>query len=125
MLLSDFLKAVESWALEREDIDAVALIGSQARGTARPESDVDLVVLTKDPDVYLRDTAWIARFGRVERFQIEPYGDLTSVRVWYANAHEVEYGLAMTEWTQSDGRRALMAMGFQIILDRRGVLPRC
>ena len=39
------------------DICGLALVGSWARGTARADSDVDLVVLTSHPDRYLADAA--------------------------------------------------------------------
>jgi len=34
----------------------------------------------------------------VEKYQIEDYGKLTSVRVWYQNGMEVEYGFATPDW---------------------------
>jgi predicted nucleotidyltransferase len=67
-----FLAQVTAWAAAQRDIVAVALVGSHARGTARPGSDVDLVILTATPERFLADTAWPARFGRVDRHRIEP-----------------------------------------------------
>ena len=37
-------------------------------------------------------------FGQVEKYQTEDYGKLTSVRVWYQNGVEVEYGFTTPDW---------------------------
>src|SRR5687767_1223031 len=41
---------VVEWAERRPDIRAVALVGSHARNTATPDSDVDLILLTTQPE---------------------------------------------------------------------------
>ena len=76
------LDGVTKWASERESILAVALVGSQARGTASACSDVDLIILTQDPDAVLRDTAWVEEFGHPVRQETERYGNLVVFRVW-------------------------------------------
>ena len=94
--LRDFLTAFNAWAIEQPDVQGIALVGSYARGSARDDSDVDLVILTDQPHKYLDDVQWIGRFGRVEKHQTEDYGKLTSLRVWYQNGMEVEYGITVT-----------------------------
>ena len=37
----------------------MALVGSHARGTARADSDIDLIVLTTDPQYFRADTCWL------------------------------------------------------------------
>ncbi|MBN1315772.1 MAG: nucleotidyltransferase domain-containing protein, partial [Anaerolineales bacterium] len=44
-MVEQFLSAVVTWASAKPDIVAVALVGSHARGTSGPGSDVDLVIL--------------------------------------------------------------------------------
>ena len=48
---------VRAWAAERDDVQAVVLVGSYARRAERMGSDVDLMVLTDDPD-RLADSGW-------------------------------------------------------------------
>jgi uncharacterized protein len=120
--IQPFLDSVQVWAAGRDDVEALALVGSHARGTGRPDSDIDLVVLTTDPGWYLRDIEWASRFGAVVQHHIEPYRDLTSVRVWYAGGREVEYGFALPEWAESTGGRAVLATGVRVLFDRRGQL---
>ncbi|MBJ7004713.1 nucleotidyltransferase domain-containing protein [Streptomyces sp. CRPSP2-6A1] len=52
----EFLDRLTRWAATREDIAGLLLVGSYARGAARPDSDVDVVLLTADPAPYLTGT---------------------------------------------------------------------
>jgi predicted nucleotidyltransferase len=94
--IRDFLDAFTLWASERVDVHGLALVGSHARGAARDESDIDLVILTDQPGSYLDDLHWIEHFGAAEKHQIKDYVKLRSVRVWYQNGLEVEYGITVT-----------------------------
>jgi len=94
--LRDFLNAFINWAVVQDDVQAIALVGSYARGAARDDSDIDLVLLTDQPQKYLDNLKWIERFGNVDKYQTEDYGKLISIRVWYLNSYEVEYGITMS-----------------------------
>ncbi len=85
----EFIEHFIHWAYARSDILAIALVGSHARNAAREDSDVDLVIITNDPQKYLTHTAWTETFGIVAKQQIEDYGLLTSLRVWYESGLEV------------------------------------
>jgi len=91
--IRNFLNAFVDWAAVQGDVHAIALVGSYARGAARDDSDIDLVLLTDQPQKYLEELKWIESFGRLEKRQTEDYGKLTSVRVWYRDGVEVEYGI--------------------------------
>jgi predicted nucleotidyltransferase len=91
--IRDFLDAFVSWACDQSDVQAIALVGSYARGAAKDDSDIDLVILTDQPQKYLDTIKWTERFGSVEKHQTEDYGKLISIRVWYQNGPEVEYGI--------------------------------
>ena len=93
--IREFLNAFVTWASSQPDVQGIALVGSYARGAAREDSDIDLVILTDQPRNYLDDIQWIDRFGAVEKHQTEDYGKLISIRVWYENGPEVEYGITM------------------------------
>jgi predicted nucleotidyltransferase len=54
------IQIVVEWAKAQPTICAVALVGSHARGTARADSDIDLIVLTTDPQYFRADTAWLS-----------------------------------------------------------------
>lgn len=97
---STFLDAFLRWARSRTDIEAVALVGSHARGSALAGSDVDLVILTSHVDAYLRLSSWTNRFGDPISSRLEHYGSLTSLRVVYASGAEIEYGFARPDWAE-------------------------
>src|SRR5215217_4353988 len=94
--IREFLNGFTHWASVQEDVQAVALVGSYARDEARDDSDIDFVILTSQPENYLEDLKWTEHFGAVEKYQVEDYGKLTSVRVWYQDGMEVEYGFTVT-----------------------------
>ena len=91
-----FLNAFVPWVADQLDVRGIALVGSYARGAARDDSDIDLVILTDQPHKYLDEAEWIKRFGLVEKHQTEDYGKLISLRVWYQDGLGVEYGITVT-----------------------------
>jgi predicted nucleotidyltransferase len=104
---------------------AVALVGSYARGTAKPTSDVDLVILTSCPQRYLQATGWTTAFGPVAGQAIEDWGKVTSLRVWYEGGEEVEFGITTPEWVAhpiDEGTRKVISDGIRILFDRHDYL---
>ena len=95
--IRDFLNLFVHWASAQEDVQAIALVGSYARGEARDDSDIDLVLLAAESQTYLEDLRWTERFGLVEKHQTEDYGKLISIRVCYQNGVEVEYGITIKQ----------------------------
>jgi predicted nucleotidyltransferase len=122
--IRDFLGAFVPWASDQGDVQGIALVGSYARGVAREDSDIDLVVLTEQPQKYLDDIKWVERFGVMERHQTEDYGKLISLRVWYQNGHEVEYGITTPDWasTPLDAGTREVILGGMIVLFESGIL---
>jgi predicted nucleotidyltransferase len=60
--VSAFISGLQTWAAERDDVVAAAIVGSWARGAAREDSDVDVVLLTEDVSVFESD-GWIAELA--------------------------------------------------------------
>jgi len=120
-LVTEFLDRFVGWAAGRDDILAVVLVGSQARGAATETSDVDLVVVATHPARYLGDIAWVRTFGGVVEHRIEHYGVLDSLRVHYADPLEVEYGVTDQRWVSDPDpeTRAVLAAGFRVLYERR------
>ncbi len=116
---------IKAWAAQQQDIEAVLLVGSYARGTARADSDVDLVILTTQPERYLRSVAFAETFGIISRSTKEDWGRVTSMRVWYQDGLEVEYGVTLPDWAAQPldpGTRQVIADGMRVIFDRQGAL---
>jgi predicted nucleotidyltransferase len=125
--ITDFLDRVTEWAAHQPAIAGVALVGSHARGEARPDSDIDLVLLCMEPDAFLTETSWINHFGAVETCQTEHWGRVTSLRVYYKACIEVEFGLTSLGWAAlpvDPGTKHVVAQGMRILWDQAGLLGR-
>ncbi|MBM3695129.1 MAG: nucleotidyltransferase domain-containing protein [Actinobacteria bacterium] len=126
--ISALLDGVAAWAAQCPGVGAVALVGSYAGGRARPDSDVDLVVLATDPAVLLGDRGWLHRFGAPESVAVESWGAVTSLRVHYTDGLEVEWGLAAPLWAAVDpldpGTARVVAAGLRPLYDPDGLLAR-
>ncbi len=125
--VSRFLEDVTRWAAGQPSVAALALVGSYARGAARETSDVDLVLVATRPERYLEDQSWVRRFGAVVRQQVEDYGPVTSIRVWYADGLEVEYGVTGEGWAAlplDEGTRRVIADGMRVLFERGDILSR-
>jgi hypothetical protein len=122
-----FLDEFARWASSRSDILGVALVGSHARNAATDTSDVDLVILARNPQRYLLDQAWVRQFGEPVRQRTEEYGALTSLRVWYSDGCEIEFGLTDENWASvplDEGTRQVIAGGMRVLFERGPLFSR-
>ncbi|PWU17193.1 MAG: hypothetical protein C5B48_16295 [Candidatus Rokuibacteriota bacterium] len=118
-----FLERLRRWADAREEIRAVVVVGSFARGEARPDSDVDVVLLASEPSVYISDTTWVSTFGSAKAISCERYGRVTAVRVFYGGGLEVEFGIAPADWASAPvdpGTEEVSRHRILVLLDRDG-----
>jgi predicted nucleotidyltransferase len=125
MAFDHFLNLVRGWAEAEPKVLAVGLVGSYARGTATPESDLDLVILTTSPATYLDKLEWIRSFGEPSRVETEPWGIVTSVRVWYRDGAEVEFGITDENWgadPSDEGTASVIRDGLRVVFEKGGLL---
>jgi predicted nucleotidyltransferase len=125
--IAPFLRKAADWARDRPDVAAVALVGSHARGTAGPDSDIDLLLLVGSLQSYVGDKSWLRAFGQPTRVELEDWGKVISIRAWYDDGREVEYGLAPPDWGSDpgdEGDARVIRDGIRILLDRQGNLRR-
>lgn len=122
-MLLNIIEALRQWAQEETSIESVILVGSWARGTNRPDSDMDLCILTARREGLLAETHFPSLFGKVCRQQTEYYGACTSVRVWYEGGTEIEFGLVEPSWIAlplDEGTRRVLSDGYCVLYDRAG-----
>lgn len=113
------------WATASKDIAGLLIVGSHARDAARPDSDIDVLLLVDDPEQYVSDQGWLRDFGLITRVETEDWGSVTSLRVFYRKGGEVEFGLARPTWAEQPldaGTRKVLEDGFLILSDPRGLL---
>ncbi|WP_336920815.1 nucleotidyltransferase domain-containing protein [Aquipuribacter sp. SD81] len=127
--VEDLLAGVTRWAGTRPDVAAVALVGSRARGTAGPGSDVDLVLLVDDPAALLGDGTWVAAvFGPgVSTVRVRAWGPLTERRLRRPDGSEVDVGVTAPTWAAvplDPGTAGVLRDGVRVLHDPRGLLAR-
>lgn len=121
-MFKQFIKALKEWAEQQKDIESVIVVGSYARGTNKASSDLDLVLITSNKSEMVESQAFVNFFGDVEDKQTEYYGACTSIRVWYKNGMEVEFGIVEPSWIAvplDSGTHKVLRDGYRIILDKK------
>ncbi|MEW2622385.1 nucleotidyltransferase domain-containing protein [Streptomyces sp. NPDC048106] len=125
----EFVQRLVRWAADRKDVAGLLLVGSYARGAARPGSDVDVVLLTADPAPYLADDAWAVGAGELglgELVRTRAWGPVTERRHTLAPGLEVEFGISTPRWARTDpvdpGTRRVVTDGALPLYDPEGVL---
>ena len=122
------LATLRGWAQGHPDVVAVGLAGSWARGDARMDSDVDVVLLTENQVPYLEDDAWVREVGGVGPVWTRRWGPVTERRFALPSGLEVEFGVAPPSWAATDpmdeGTRRVLTDGVLVLYDPKGILAR-
>ncbi len=125
-VVDEIVASFVRWARERPDVTAVALVGSQARREARPDSDVDVLLLSSDPGAYEDSDAWIASAPCRERAYVRRWGRSTEHRLLLEAGPEVELGVVGPEWATERpvdaGTRRVVSGGMVPLYDPCGAL---
>ena len=118
----------------REDFRAAALCGSWARGHARDESDIDIIIIACAPNQLRCKQSWIMelpfeRAGfRYVNHQTATYGAVWSAHIELQPSAELELSFAGKTWAAlhpiDPGTRDVVADGFKILVDKDGSLGR-
>lgn len=126
MNIDSLLTVMVDWGSTQQAIRAIALVGSHARGTARPQSDVDLVCLVNDPAKF-RTSDWISQIkwavldARVDRWEDRDYGMLWSRHIHLTSGLEAEVGFVPLRWANIQpidaGTLQVMSDGYRILYD--------
>ena len=120
-MVQNLLKETKNWAYKNNDLDSLFLVGSYARDKAHQDSDIDLLLIFNDPKKYVNNLDWIKEFGEIEKYEIEYWGRATSIRTWYKNGIEVEFGITSAEWAEipvDSGTSRVVSDGSKILVDK-------
>jgi uncharacterized protein len=135
LVIDRIVQMILAWARTETKVRAVALVGSHACGTARADSDIDLVVLTDAPEFFRADTSWLDAIGwsdiaaRPLKWRDEEYRALWSRRLWLEQGRfEVEIGFARPAWAEvkplDPGTQRVVADGCRVLYDPDRLLAR-
>jgi predicted nucleotidyltransferase len=120
--------AVRDWSGGRGDIRAVALVGSWARGNPEADSDVDLVLLARDPAVYVEADGWVAELGAVEVVATHDRGVVVEHRLLLPKGLEVDVAIGDPGWAATappdEGTVRVASAGMIALHDPDGLLAR-
>jgi hypothetical protein len=126
--LDEVLHAALALALAEPSVHAIALVGSCARGTPGPDSDVDLVILCAEPDDLCRSGDWVTHFGSVTLVGQRQFGEVNERRLRRGDGVDIEIGLAPLSWADTDpvdaGTARVVREGFAVVFDPHGTLAR-
>jgi uncharacterized protein len=122
------IAAILAWAVAQNTIRAIALVGSRARGTATPDSDIDLILLVVDPESFRVDQSWSDAINglRQTTSRDAQYGDLWSRHVRLDDGIEVEFGFASLSWASrsplNTGAKQVISNGCRVLYDPDALL---
>ncbi len=123
--IEQVIDRITRWAGDRRDIVGLLLVGSCARNAARPDSDIDLVVLTTDEARYA-DNSWANELALGELIRIQSWGPITERRFVTASGLEVEINIGSPDWTNTNpvdpGTHRVVTDGARPLHDPAGAL---
>lgn len=125
--IEDFRRVLAEWCEDASGVVAAAIVGSYARGEARPDSDIDVVILSERPGRLLQAHGWLTAFGNPTEADVEDWGPITSLRTSYSEWGEVEFGVGMPSWAAipvDDGTRAVVSDGMVVVFDPAQLLAK-
>lgn len=119
---------VATWAASHDRVEAVALVGSYARGRPRAASDVDVVILSPAFADLAGDPTWFPRLRPGSALvRAAAWGPLLERRYRLGSGLVVELGLASPAWAQlplDAGTAHVLEDGHRIVHDPHGLLAR-
>ena len=121
-MLEGFFDKLKEYARKTPHIESIVVVGSYARGTNKENSDLDLVILTSNKPDMAANQDFVQDFGEVYKQQTEYYGACTSIRVWYKDGKEVEFGIVDPTWVSKPlyaGTNKVLSYGYKIVIDKK------
>lgn len=113
------IERITAWAGDQPGTYGLLLVGSYARNAARPDSDVDFVLLSADPD-----RISVTEFGTPIRRQF--WGDVLEHRFRTESGLEFEVNATDPGWAQrartDPDTRAVVTSGARVLCDPTGDL---
>lgn len=121
-MLEEFFNELKEYAENTSYIESILIVGSYARGTNKENSDLDIVIITSNKSGMIANQDFTQEFGEVYKQQTEYYGACTSIRVWYRDGKEVEFGIVEPSWISmplDTGTYRVLSDGYRLIVDKK------
>lgn len=118
--------ALTTWARYQPTIRALGIVGSWARDVVTCESDLDVLLLTAQPGLYLDSDNWLTELGSPPIVRRSRFGRITERRVRMPTGLEVEFGIGPVSWANTapidDGTRQVASDGLLSLHDPDSLL---
>lgn len=117
-----FIDKLKDFSMNDNQIESAIIVGSYARGTNTENSDLDICIITTNKKEMIENPDFIKQFGAFSKTQTEYYGACTSIRVWYENGLEAEFGIVEPSWIRlslDSGTRKVLNDGYKVIVDKK------
>ena len=142
-LIKVILGQVKNWAQKRSEILALALVGSYARGEATLKSDIDLMMIASDTEVFRQSYDWMYQINwesinyKIQKWNDAQYGVVWSRHVYLSNYSsssknhltnkiKVEISFGLPTWASIQpidaGTFGVVSRGCKIIYDPQDIL---
>ena len=89
--------SLSNWSYSNKEIEGLAITGSYARNTQKPDFDIDVCLFVKDPLLFIEDHKWALIFGDITSKETEDWGVVKTLRVFYKSEMEVEFNFSTLE----------------------------
>jgi aminoglycoside 6-adenylyltransferase len=128
------IKRISGWAQKRDDIRAAVILGSRARVDIPADewSDLDIILVVKDPGYYLGSTDWLKNIDEIKILFLEhlPMGSGMERRVLFQCGMDVDFNFAtpgqakhLVEKGLDSVTQLVMGRGYRILFDKDRILP--
>jgi len=122
------INAAARWAVQEDAIRGLALVGSYAHGRPSMASDVDLLVLTSEPERYTEQTDWVSSVAdRARLIRTARWGPVTERRLRLRSGLHVDIVFADPAWAAvplDTGTWRVLSDGYRILYDAASLLER-
>jgi predicted nucleotidyltransferase len=123
--IETIVERVTRCAADRRDVVGLLIVGSCARNAARPDSDIDLVLLTTDQARY-SDGTWANELALGRPTRTRSWGAIIERRFVTASGLEVEINIGSPNWAAAHpidpGTRRVVTDGARPLHDPTGAL---
>ena len=132
--VQEIVQKVGERVSDRPEISAAALVGSWARQTARPDSDIDFILLVAEPGYFRDDETWLSEIDwkstgcKLISWRDEDYGAVWSRHIYLTDTTAVELSFGLPIWASVDpldaGTAKVVGDGFRILYDPQKLMAR-
>jgi predicted nucleotidyltransferase len=128
-------KAAAIWVNHQGDLRSLVMVGSFARGTPKPESDLDFVIVADAPEAYGENIGWVQELLlETEGFKLVNVFTKAASGIWWIYIElcrdgrkiEAEIKLVSAEWIDMSSAESEFQQSvrdaFRILVDKSGEL---